>query len=59
MTPQEKANQLVEEIMKIQGMQYWQSQMCALICCEEVLGYMGSDRGTEFWTSVKQEIENL
>lgn len=32
---------------------------CALICCDEVLGYMGADRGTEFWIEVKQEIEKL
>ena len=32
---------------------------CALICCNEVLGYMGADRGYEFWTNVKQEIEKL
>jgi hypothetical protein len=32
---------------------------CALICCDEVLGYMGADRGIEFWIEVKQEIEKL
>ena len=32
---------------------------CALIACNEVLGYMGADRGYEFWTEVKQEIEQL
>lgn len=31
----------------------------ALRVCSEVLGHMGADRGTEFWNSVKQEIENL
>ncbi len=31
----------------------------ALICCNEVLGYMGADRGYSFWQEVKQEIEKL
>jgi len=35
------------------------AKSCALICCNEVLGYMGADRGYAFWTSVKQEIEKL
>jgi hypothetical protein len=35
------------------------SKQCALIACEEVLGYMGADRGTEFWVEVKNEIEKL
>ena len=25
----------------------------------ELLGYMGADRGTEFWDEVKKEINNL
>jgi hypothetical protein len=29
--------------------------ICQYIC-NEVLGYMGADRGHEFWTSVKMEI---
>lgn len=29
----------------------------ALICCNEVLGDMGADRGFEFWTSVKKDLE--
>ena len=35
------------------------AKQCALIACEEVLGYMGADRGTEFWAEVKKEIEKL
>jgi len=34
-------------------------KQCALIAVKEVLGYMGSDRGTEFWQEVKKEIEKL
>jgi len=32
---------------------------CALLCCNEVLGHMGSDRGYAFWTEVKMEIQKL
>lgn len=32
---------------------------CALKTCNEVLGDMGADRGYEFWTSVKQEVNKL
>ena len=35
------------------------AKQCALIVCDEVLGYMGADRGYEFWTEVKQEIQKL
>ena len=40
-------------------MLYNSAKQCALIAVDEVLGYMGADRGTEFWVEVKQEIENL
>ena len=33
--------------------------MMLLVTCNEVLGYMGADRGYAFWTEVKQEVENL
>jgi hypothetical protein len=32
---------------------------CALIVCNEVLGYMGADRGYQFWMEVKEEIEKI
>jgi hypothetical protein len=31
----------------------------AINCCDEVLGYMGADRGYSFWVEVKQELEKL
>jgi len=31
----------------------------AIICCDEVLGYMGADRGTQFWIEVKEELKKL
>ena len=35
------------------------AKQCALIAVNEILGYMGADRGTEFWQKVKIEIEKL
>ena len=32
---------------------------CALVCCDEVLGYMGADRGHSYWMEVKAEIQRL
>ena len=34
-------------------------KQCALIAVNEILGYMGADRGIEFWEQVKSEIEKL
>jgi len=31
----------------------------AIETCNEVLGYMGADRGYAFWVEVKQEIEKI
>jgi hypothetical protein len=31
----------------------------AIETCNEVLGYMGSDRGYSFWVEVKQELEKI
>ena len=31
----------------------------AIETCNQVLGYMGADRGYSFWVEVKQEIENI
>lgn len=64
MTPKEKAKELVLKYLKIDNnTKKWFNKniakQCALICCDEVLGYMGADRGYSFWTEVKQEIEKL
>ncbi len=32
---------------------------CALVCCNQVLSDMGADRGHQYWTEVKAEIEKL
>lgn len=69
-TPQEKAVELVKKYKDIDveiggqydgyvNMKIHDAKECALIACNEVLGYMGADRGYEFWTQVKSEIEKL
>ena len=60
MTAKEKAIELVEKIIK-NGyvINRFNAKQCALIVVNEILGYMGADRGTEFWQNVKIEIENL
>ncbi len=61
MTPKEKAIELVNRMME--GFQFtideYTAKQCALIAADEVLGWMGADRGTEFWVEVKKEIEKL
>ena len=65
MTPKEKAKELVNKFLACVRWKMGQedvkerAKQCALICCNEVLGYMGADRGTAFWQQVKQEIEKL
>ena len=58
MTPKEKALQLFEAYLNV-GMGNGWAKQCALICCNEVLGDMGADRGYTFWSEVKLEIEKL
>lgn len=63
MTAKEKAKELIE---KFYGLPTGNTNRCvdwatatesALITCDEVLGYMGADRGAEFWQEVKQEVK--
>jgi hypothetical protein len=58
MEPKEKASELFESYLNI-GMGNGWAKQCALICCNEVLGDMGADRGYTFWSEVKLEIEKL
>jgi hypothetical protein len=60
MTAREKAIELVEKYR----VESWvisrdHDKQCALIAVNEILGYIGADRGTEFWLQVKSEIEKL
>jgi len=63
----EKAVELVEFFMNLHSVKLsdysrieWPTaKQCALKVVDEVLGYMGADRGYEFWQEVRTEIENL
>ena len=67
MTPQEKANKLISmnEVIVLAETGYKLpanerkgiAKRQAIETCNEVLGYMGADRGTDFWKEVKAEIE--
>ena len=68
MTAKEKTIQLIDNFMDLSDEQeydtprYMSKEMakhCALLTANEVLGYMGSDRGYSFWLEVKEEIEKL
>ena len=60
MTPREKASELIVKCQTtIKSLDYNEVKQCALICCNEVLGYMGADRGYTFWLEVKQEVEKF
>ena len=64
MNPKEKVEELVNKFMATNSVklsdysriEFPTAKQCALICCDEVLGYMGADRGYEFWTEVKEEL---
>lgn len=67
MTPKEKARQLVEKYHDEFGMLWYLAKKCALIAVDEILivcqKYLEEEGATfgilEFYTEVKQEIENL
>ena len=37
---------------------YLTAKDISIYVCKQVLGYMGADRGYEFWTNVKDILEN-
>ena len=71
MTPTEKAEELVNKFRNFTDgtdpetdryspkANKENAKQCALIACNEVLGYMGADRGYSFWLEVKEEIKKL
>jgi hypothetical protein len=61
MTAKQKAEELLNRMMDgfIFIFNKEISKKHALIAVDEILGYMGADRGTEFWVEVKREIEKL
>ena len=60
MTPQEKAVDLVDRFYQLTNTNSKErAKACALICCDQVLGDMGADRGHSYWTEVKAEVQKL
>ena len=65
MTPKEKAIELVHKYwneVTYKDEEYEPNSQAidgALICVNELLSSMGSDRGYSWWVEVKQEIEKL
>ena len=60
MSPKEKAKELVDKYDEtLIYLPRFVAKQCALIAVNEILGYMGADRGTDFWQNVKIEIEQL
>ena len=69
MTPQEKATKLISmnEVIVLAETERKLTmderkgiaKRQAIETCNEVLGFMGADRGYSFWVEVKQELEKL
>ena len=64
MTPKDKAGDLIVKFIKHSRAEkditpIQSAKQCALIAVDEILGYMGADRGYAFWKEVKNEIELL
>ena len=65
LTPQAKAVELYSQYEQLgkdftRGVSMKQfAKECALICCNQVLSDMGADRGHQYWTEVKEQIEKL
>jgi len=66
MTSKEKAKELYNKfldpqliVIKTEKRNSAKAKKNALICCDEVLGHMGADRGYSFWMEVREEIEKL
>ena len=65
MTPQEKAVELYAKYDELgrdftRGVSMREfAKEGALVCCNQVLSDMGADRGHQYWTEVKAEIEKL
>ena len=63
MTAQEKAKQLYKDAYMrwcyelSHEKNYLTAKDIAIYVCNEVLGYMGADRGTEFWMEVREILK--
>ena len=59
MEAKEKADELVVDLIEDLGLNSFCAREVAERIADEILGYMGADRGTEFWQEVKIEINKL
>jgi hypothetical protein len=57
MSPQEKANELVDKFSVVGLQQRNEGLACALILCDEIIE--NYDTTLAFWQEVKQHIQNL
>jgi hypothetical protein len=64
-TPEQKAKQLYNDAYMRWSYEpsydknYLMAKAIADFVCDEVLGYMGADRGHSYWMEVKAEIQRL
>ena len=61
MTPKEKANYLIRKMTVDFTIEYAQSKLCALVCCDEILNTEIGDgiESNKYWEQVKKELELL
>jgi hypothetical protein len=61
MTAKEKSEHLIRQMTVDFNIEYTQSKLCALICCDEVLEHLQLHDIVmiDYWDRVKQEIEKL
>lgn len=57
MTPKEKAEYLIRKMTIDFSIEYAQSKLCAIVCCDEILNTEIADE--KYWQKVKQELDNL
>ena len=65
LSPEEKADQLIESFMEKAPKMGDHSiiyestaKLHAIKCCNEVLGFMGADRGKAYWVEVLEILKN-
>ena len=64
-TPEQKAVELYNKYLDLgrdftRGVSMREfAKECALVCCNQVLSDMGADRGHQYWTEVKAELQKL
>lgn len=61
MTPKEKAEYLIRKMTIDFSIEYAQSRLCALVCCDEIIYCLEiyDIDNINYWESVKIELEKL